>query len=306
MTGRSLTLKKHKKVEHTVILKLALPAGSLQESTFMLMKKSGFVISNTSRSYYPDIDDPEIELMLVRAQEIPRYVESGALDAGLTGADWTAENRAKVQKVSELIYAKQGLRPVRWVLAVPEDSKIRSVKDLKGKRVATELINVVKDYLQKHKVKAEIEYSWGATEAKPPHLADAVVELTETGRSLRANKLRIVETIFTSTTVLIANHQAWKHPEKRRKIENLNMLLQGALLAEIKVGLKMNVRQKDLKRILALLPALKKPTVAPLTDPEWLDLETIVDEKVVRDIIPKLKAAGAQGIIEYPLNKVVL
>lgn len=286
-------------------LKLALPAGSLKESTFALMKKAGFVISGTSRSYYPRIDDPEIELMLVRAQEIPRYVESGALDAGLTGADWTEENKAKVHKVAELIYAKQGLRPVRWVLAVPEKSKIRSVKDLEGKRVATELINVVKTYLRKHKVTAKVEFSWGATEAKPPRLADAIVELTETGRSLRANNLRIVDTILSSTTLLIANHNAWKNSAKRQKINDLNMLLQGALQAEVKVGLKMNVRETNLKKVLALLPALKQPTVAPLTDKGWLDVETIVDEKVVRDIIPKLKSAGAQGIIEYPLNKVV-
>ena len=286
-------------------LKLALPAGSLKESTFALMKKAGFVISGTSRSYYPRIDDPEIELMLVRAQEIPRYVESGALDAGLTGADWTEENKAKVHKVAELIYAKQGLRPVRWVLAVPEKSKIRSVKDLEGKRVATELINVVKTYLRKHKVTAKVEFSWGATEAKPPRLADAIVELTETGRSLRANNLRIVDTILSSATLLIANHNAWKNPAKRQKINDLNMLLQGALQAEVKVGLKMNVRETNLKKVLALLPALKQPTVAPLTDKGWLDVETIVDEKVVRDIIPKLKSAGAQGIIEYPLNKVV-
>ncbi|MCD4814375.1 ATP phosphoribosyltransferase [bacterium] len=287
-------------------IKLALPAGSLKESTFALMKKAGFVISGTSRSYYPTIDDPEIELMLVRAQEIPRYVESGALDAGLTGADWTRENRAKVEYVAELIYAKQGLRPVRWVLAVPENSKIRSVRDLKGKRVATELVNVVKDYLKKKKVKANVEFSWGATEAKPPKLADAIVELTETGSSLRANKLKIIETVLSSTTVLIANKTSWKNQAKRKKIETLNMLLQGALIAEVKVGVKMNVLQKDLKKILALLPALKQPTVSALTDQKWLDVETIIDEKVVRDIIPKLKAAGAQGIIEYPLNKVVL
>lgn len=271
-----------------------------------MMKKAGFVISNSSRSYYPQIDDPEIELMLVRAQEIPRYVESGALDAGITGEDWTAENRADVHRVAELLYSKQGLRPVRWVLAVPENSPIRSVKDLQGKRVATELINVVHDYLKSKRVKAKVEFSWGATEAKPPHLADAIVELTETGSSLRANKLRIVETVLTSSTVMIANHKAWKNQEKRRKIESLNLLLQGALLAEVKVGLKMNVLEKDLRKILALLPALKKPTIAYLTDKQWLDVETIVEEKVVRDIVPKLKSAGAQGIIEYPLNKVVL
>ncbi len=289
-----------------MLLKLALPAGSLKESTMALMKKAGYKISGSARSYYPGIDDPEIQLMLVRAQEIPRYVESGDLDVGLTGADWTAENRAKVHTVSELIYAKQGLRPVRWVLAVPEKSSIRSVRDLSGKRIATELVNVVKDYLRKKKVKAEVEFSWGATEAKPPRLADAVVELTETGSSLRANKLRIVETILSSTTLLIANRQAWKNQKKREKIENLNILLQGALLAEVKVGLKMNVRKTDLEKILSLIPALLKPTIAGLTDGQWLDVETIIDEKVVRDIIPQLKNAGAQGIIEYPLNKVVL
>ncbi|MBN1594589.1 ATP phosphoribosyltransferase [candidate division FCPU426 bacterium] len=289
-----------------VILKLALPAGSLKEATFTLMKKAGYVIANTSRSYYPRIDDPEIELMLVRAQEIPRYVESGAVDAGLTGADWTAENNAKVHKVAELVYAKQGLGPVRWVLAVPENSTIRSIKDLQGKRIATELVSVVKEYLDKKGVRAKVEFSWGATEAKPPHLADAIVELTETGRSLQANNLRIVETIFLSTTVLISNLKAWKDAGKRRKIESLDLLLQGALLAETKVGLKMNVQRKDLRKILALLPALKKPTIAPLTDPKWLDVETIIQENVVRDIIPRLKMAGAQGIIEYPLNKVVL
>jgi ATP phosphoribosyltransferase len=293
-------------VEINVMLKLALPAGSLKESTFALMKKAGYVISSTSRSYYPKIDDPEMQLMLVRAQEIPRYVESGALDAGLTGADWTLENKAKIEKVSELVYAKQGLGPVRWVLAVPEDSTIRSVKDLRGKRIATELVTVVKNYLKKNQVKAEVEFSWGATEAKPPQLADAIVELTETGSSLRANKLRIIDTVLTSTTLLIANRESWKDPAKRKKIQNLNLLLQGALLAEVKVGVKMNVHQKDLKKVLALLPALKKPTISYLTDDQWLDVETILEEKVVRDIIPKLKDAGAQGIIEYPLNKVVL
>lgn len=270
-----------------------------------MMRKAGYVISASSRSYYPRIDDPEIEVMLVRAQEIPRYVESGALDAGLTGADWTAENRARVQVVSELSYAKQGLGAVRWVLAVPEKSPIRSVRDLQGKRVATELVNVVKDYLKKNKVRAEVEFSWGATEAKPPQLADAIVELTETGSSLRANNLRIVDTVLQSTTLLIANRSAWQQSGKRRKISDLSMLLQGALLAEVKVGLKMNVHERSLHKILSLLPALKKPTVAQLTEAHWLDVETVVDEKTVRDLIPKLKEAGAQGIIEYPLNKVV-
>lgn len=288
-----------------MILKLALPAGSLKDASFALMKKAGYTISSSSRSYYPRIDDPEIQVMLVRAQEIPRYVESGALDAGLTGADWTAENNAKVHAVAELKYAKTGSGNVRWVLAVPESSKIRSVKDLQGKRIATELVNVVKRYLRRNRVKAEVEFSWGATEAKPPLLADAIVELTETGSSLRANNLRIVDTVLTSTTLFIANRDAWKDEAKRRKIENLTILLQGALLAEVKVGLKMNVQKGDLKKVLSLLPALKKPTIAQLTDEAWLDVETVVDEKTVRDLIPKLKQAGAQGIIEYPLNKVV-
>lgn len=289
-----------------VLLKLALPAGSLKESTFMMLKKAGFRVSGTARSYFPTIDDPEIELMLVRAQEIPRYVEDGVFDAGLTGADWTAENKAKVHKVSELIYAKQGLRPVRWVIAVPENSKIKSVKDLNGKRIATELVNYVKGYLKKNNVKAEVEFSWGATEAKPPVLADAIVELTETGSSLRANKLRIVETILTSNTLLIANKKSWLDDKKRKKIETLNMLLQGALMAESKVGLKMNVHKDKLKMVLALLPAMKKPTISVLTDGEWMDVETIIEEKQVREMIVKLKDSGAQDIIEYPLNKVVL
>ncbi len=288
-----------------MILKLALPAGSLKEATFNLMRKAGYAISSSSRSYYPRIDDPEIQVMLVRAQEIPRYVAAGVLDAGLTGADWTAENRAQVQVVSELNYAKQGLGAVRWVLAVPEKSPIRSVKQLRGKRVATELVSVVKDYLRRHRVKAQVEFSWGATEAKPPYLADAIVELTETGSSLRANNLRIVDTVLHSTTVLIANRRAWQRPALRQKIVDLSLLLKGALLAEVKVGLKMNVQHKNLRRLLSLLPALKKPTIAQLTDPEWFDVETVVDEKVVRELIPKLKLAGAQGIIEYPLNKVV-
>ncbi len=287
------------------MIKLALPAGSLKDSTYALMKKAGYNISSSSRSYYPRIDDPEIQVMLVRAQEIPRYVESGALDVGLTGADWTAENRAKVHTVAELIYAKTGSGLVRWVLAVPENSPIKSVKDLKGKKIATELVNVVKDYLKKNQVKADVEFSWGATEAKPPQLADAIVELTETGSSLRANNLRIVDTVLTSTTLLIANRESWKNASKRQKIESLSMLLQGALLAAIKVGLKMNVQKQDLKKILSLLPAMKKPTISQLTDENWFDVETIVDEKTVRDLIPKLKLAGAQGIIEYPLNKVV-
>ncbi len=288
-----------------MLLKLALPAGSLKDASFALMKKAGFTLSSSSRSYYPRIDDPEVQVMLVRAQEIPRYVESGALDAGLTGADWTAENRARVQTVAQLNYAKQGLGQVRWVLAVPENSRVRTVRDLKGKRIATELVSVVRAYLRRHKVRAVVEYSWGATEAKPPLLADAIVELTETGSSLRANNLRIVDTVLSSTTLLIANRRAWQDPAKRRKIEALSLLLEGALRAESKVGLKMNVPRRHLPKVLSLLPALKRPTISSLTDPDWLAVEIVVDEKLVRDLIPRLKRAGASGLIEYPLNKVI-
>jgi ATP phosphoribosyltransferase len=286
-------------------LKLGLPKGSLQESTFNLFKKAGFKISVGLRSYFPSVDDDELEAMLLRAQEMPRYVEEGALDCGLTGNDWILENDADVVRITELIYAKQGLRPVRWVLAVPNDSKIKKISELKGKRIATELVSVTKEFLKKNKVKAEVEFSWGATEVKTPKLVDAIVELTETGSSLRANNLRIVAEVCKSTTQFIANKQAWKDSWKRRKMQNIALLLKGAILAEEKVGLKMNVSQKNLKKVISLLPAMKNPTVSNLSKKGWCAIETIIDEKTVRILIPKLKAAGAEGIIEYPLNKAI-
>ena len=288
-----------------MILKIGLPAGSLQEATVKMFKKAGYNISIGSRSYVPYIDDPEIKLRFIRAQEIPRYVESGKLDAGITGKDWVLENDAKVVEVAKLLYAKRGLTQVKWVIAVPIDSKIKGVKDLKGKRIATELVSVTKKYLKTKNVKADVEFSWGATEAKPPELVDAIVELTETGSSLSANNLRIVDTVMESTTVIVANKDSWKDPDKRSKIENIAILLQGALEAEEKVGLKMNLPKSKLKKIISTLPALKKPTVSSLSDPGWVAIETIIDENIVRKIIPELKRMGAQGIIEYPLNKVV-
>lgn len=286
-------------------LKLGLPKGSLQDATVKMFRKAGFYVGISERSYFPSIDDDEIECVLFRAQEMARYVEDGILDVGITGNDWVLENGANVVRVAELIYAKQSMRPVRWVLAVPQDSRIRGVKDLKGRTIATELVNVTKNYLKKHKVTANVEFSWGATEVKAAIGVDAIVEVTETGSSLRANKLREVFTVCESTTQLIANRKAWLNPWKRSKIENLALLLKGAILAEEKVGLKMNVAKSDLKSVLSLLPAMKKPTIANLTDPDWVDVETIIDEKTVKDLIPKLKRAGAQGIIEYPLNKVI-
>jgi len=287
-------------------LKLGLPKGSLQEATFKMFAKAGFNVSVSSRSYIPNIDDEEISPMLLRAQEMSRYVESGLLDVGITGNDWILENNSKVIKVAELLYAKAGANPVRWVVAVGADSKINKPKDLKGKRIATELVNVTKQYLAKNKIKAEVEFSWGATEIKVgANLVDAIVELTETGSSLKAHNLRIVDTVCQSTTQLIANKKSWQDKWKRKKIENIALLLKGALLAEGKVGLKMNVPKKDLKKVLAILPAMKKPTISTLSQPEWLDVDTIIDEKIVRVLIPKLKEAGAQGIIEYPLNKVI-
>jgi len=287
------------------LLKIGLPKGSLQDSTFHLFSKAGYKISSTSRSYFPSIDDPEMKAMLIRAQEMSRYVEDGTLDVGMTGRDWVLENGSKVQEVAELIYAKAGLRPVRWVLAAPANSKIKSVKDLEGKKIATELVNVSKRYLKKNGVEAHVEFSWGATEAKPPELADAIIEVTETGSSLRANNLVILETVMESNTVVIANLDAWKDPWKKKKIENLCLLLKGALAAEEKVGLKMNVPRKSLDQVLKVLPALNSPTIAELRDKDWVDVDTIVDEKVVREIVPKLKDAGAEGIVEYPLNKVI-
>lgn len=288
------------------VLKLGLPKGSLQEATFRMFRKAGFNVSISERSYFPAIDDPEIECMLLRAQEMSRYIEQGALDCGITGNDWVLENKSQVVRVADLVYSKQSLGKVRWVLAAPENSDIRSIKDLKGKRIATELVNVTRDYLKKNKVNADVEFSWGATEAKVGMgLSDAVVELTETGRSLKANKLRIVATVCESTTQFIANKAAFKDAFKKKKMEQIVMLLNGALLAEGKVGLKMNVRKKDLKKVLQRLPALKRPTISALSEEGWLAVETIIDERVVRMLIPKLKDAGAQGIIEYPLNKVI-
>ena len=287
------------------VLKLGLPKGSLQESTLKLFSKAGYRIRVSSRSYYPSIDDVEIECMLIRAQEMSGYVEKGIIDCGLTGTDWIEEQNAKVHEVAELIYAKEGLRPIKWVLAVPEDSKIKSVKGLQGKRIATELVGFTKRWLRKNKVKADVDFSWGATEVKPPQLADAIVELTETGNSLRANNLRIVEVLFESTTRFISNNKAWADRWKKSKMENIVMLLQGALAAEEQVGLKMNVQDRSYKKVMALLSSMHSPTISPLAEPGWFDLDVIINEKRVRDLIPKLKAAGATGIVEYPLNKVI-
>ena len=287
------------------ILKLGLPKGSLQEATVRMFKKAGFFIGISERSYFPSIDDDEIEAILFRAQEMSRYVEDGILDCGITGNDWILENSSNVVRVAELIYSKQSLRPVRWVLAVPQDSKVKSVKDLNGKRIATELVNVTKNYLKKNKVNAKVEFSWGATEVKAVIGIDAIVEVTETGSSLRANKLREIATVCESTTQLIASRKSWLNPWKRAKMENIALLLKGAILAEEKVGLKMNVPKKDLKTVLAILPSMKKPTISNLSDPDWYDVDTIIDEKTAKKLIPELKRAGAQGIIEYPLNKVI-
>ncbi len=287
------------------ILKLGLPKGSLQESTLKLFKKAGYNISVDARSYYPVFDDPEIEAMLIRAQEMARYVDDGVLDAGLTGKDWILEQEADVKKVAELNYAKEGLRPVKWVIAVPNDSEIKNIKNLRGKRITTELVGFTKKYLRAKGVRAKVSFSWGATEVKPPYLADANVELTETGASLKANNLRIIKTILVSNTRFIANKKAWKDKWKKQKMENIVLLLKGALAAEQKVGLKMNVPGKSFKRVMSLLSAIQSPTVSPLSDKGWVALEVIIDEKVVRDLIPKLKSAGASGIIEYPLNKVI-
>jgi ATP phosphoribosyltransferase len=286
-------------------LKLALPKGSLQESTFALLKRAGWSCSCSSRSYVPSINDPEIAARLVRPQEIARYVSLGLLDAGLTGYDWIYENGADVVEVAELCYSKATSHPVRWVVAVPEASPIQKVEDLEGKRIATEAVGLTKRYLAEHGVHAEVEFSWGATEVKAPELVDAIVELTETGSSLRANHLRIIDTVLTSTTRLIANKEAWADPEKRAKLEQLAMLLSGALRAESKVLLKMNAKKGDVAAVASVLPALHAPTVNTLSDPSWVAIEAVVDESVVREILPKLKAAGAEGMIELALNKVV-
>jgi ATP phosphoribosyltransferase len=286
-------------------LKFGLPKGSLQEATIQKMAKAGFNISINSRSYIPTVDDDEMEIRLIRAQEISRYVEHGYLDCGITGLDWVIENGSKVHEVGEFLFSKATRRPARWVLAVPENSKIKSVKDLQGKRIATEVVNLTKKYLKKNGVKAEVEFSWGATEVKAHELVDAIVEVTETGSSLRANNLRIVDELLVSTPRLIANNDSWKDSWKRKKIETLAMLLKGALEAEAKVGLKMNIAEKNLAKLLRELPALRNPTISGLSQEGWVAVETIIDEHIVRELIPQLKAAGAEGIIEYPLNKVV-
>lgn len=289
------------------ILKIGLPKGSLQESTFKMFRKAGFNVSLPSeRSYFPSVDDPEIEAVLLRAQEMSRYVADNALDCGITGSDWVLENGSDVVRVAELMYAKQSLTKVRWVLAVPQSSGITDVKQLGGKRIATELVNVTKDYLKKNGVTAEVEFSWGATEVKvSAGLVDAIVELTETGRSLKANKLAEIATLCESTTQFIANKTSYQDAWKKAKMEQIALLLEGALSAEAKVGLKMNVRREDLEKVIAQLPALRKPTISALSEDGWVAIETIIDEKIVRVLIPDLKKAGAQGIIEYPLNKVI-
>ena len=287
------------------ILKLGIPKGSLENATIDLFRRAGFQITVNSRSYFPAIDDPNIECMLIRAQEMARYVEDGVLDAGLTGLDWIAETGANVQPITDLVYAKQSFGRVRWVLAVPEQSEVRSVKDLEGKIIATELVETTKRYLAANGVTAKVEFSWGATEVKPPILADAIVEVTETGSSLRANNLRIVETVLESNTQFIANTTSWQDPAKRQQMQDIQMLLEGAINAMGKVGLMMNVERSNLQQVLDVLPALKTPTISTLADENWLALNTILDESTVRTIIPRLKQAGASGIVEYPLNKIV-
>ena len=286
-------------------LKLALPKGSLQTSTLRLFERAGYHVSVSERSYYPSVDDSEIEAMLIRAQEVSRYVEQGVLDAGITGSDWYKDSGADLVTVAELVYSKQTFSPCHWVLAVPDDSAFQTPEDLAGKRVATELVNVTRRYFEARGVPVEVQFSWGATEVKPPVLADAIVEITETGSSLRANHLRVIDTLLEVKNCLLANRKAWADEWKRHKLESLAMLLTGALVAEDKVGLKMNVPRTKVDEVLAVLTALRRPTVSPLSDPEWVALETIIDERTVRDIIPRLKRAGAEGIVEYPLNKLV-
>ncbi len=287
------------------VLKLGIPAGSLQEATAELFRRAGYKITFSSRSYYPTIDDDEIECLLIRAQEMARYVQDQVLDAGLTGYDWIMETGADVHEVAELVFSKVSRRPVRWVLCVPEDSPVKTVQDLEGKRIATEAVGLTTRYLAKHGVQAKVEFSWGATEVKPPKLVDAIVEVTETGSSLRANNLRIVEEVLASTTRLIASHSAYADPWKRQKIDDIALMLKGAMAAEGKVGLMMNVPREKLPKVLSLLPALQRPTISELADGSWVDVNTILDESVVRKIIPRLKAAGACGIVEYPLNKII-
>jgi len=287
------------------VLKLGIPAGSLQQSTAELFEQAGYNIKFSSRSYFPTIDDDEIECLLIRAQEMARYVEQGVLDAGITGHDWVVETDADVVEVCELLFSKVSRRPVRWVLCVPNNSPVQSVKDLQGLRIATEAVGLTKRYLAKHGVEARVEFSWGATEVKPPTLADAIVEVTETGSSLRANDLRIVDEVMQSTTRLIANKDAHQDPWKKVKLENISLMLRSCLHAEGKVALMMNVAKDDLKKVLALLPALQKPTISALSDPDWVDVITIVEESVVRNIVPQLKASGACGIVESPINKLI-
>ncbi len=286
-------------------LKLALPKGSLQASTVRLFERAGYNVTVSERSYFPAVDDPELTAMLIRAQEVSRYVEQAVLDAGITGSDWHEDSGADLVTVAKLVYSKQSTQPCRWVLAVPVDSPFQKPKDLCGKRIATELVNVTRRYFERQGVDAAIEFSWGATEVKPPELADAIVEITETGSSLRANRLRVLDTVMEVENLLLANPAAWGDPWKRRKLESLALLLNGALAAQDKVGLKMNVPRARMAAVLEVLTALRRPTVSPLSDPEWVALETILDERVVRDIIPQLKFAGAEGIVEYPLNKLV-
>jgi ATP phosphoribosyltransferase len=295
-----------------MILKLGIPKGSLQDSTIQLFARAGFNIFVSTRSYFPAIDDPEVECMLIRAQEMARYVSDGVLDAGLTGQDWIAEHEAGegrtgvIESMADLIYAKQSFGKVRWVLAAPEDSPFRSARDLEGKTVATELVRVTRAYFERHRVRVNVEFSWGATEVKPPRLADAIVEVTETGSSLRANRLRIIDTLMESNTQLIANKTALADAWKRTKLENVALLLKAAIEAQGRVGLMLNVRREDLATILSLLPALQRPTISALSDEAWVAVNTIIEERTVRDLIPRLKAAKAQGIVEYPLNKIVL
>ena len=287
------------------VLKLGIPKGSLEEATVNLFSKAGYQIKISSRSYFPSIDDDEIECMLIRAQEIARYVADGVLDAGLTGKDWIQENRVEVEDIADLVYSKVSARPVRWVLAVPNDSPIKTVKDLQGKRIATEVVNMTTDYLKKHGVTASVEFSWGATEVKPPKLADAIVEVTETGNSLRANNLRILDTLMESNTKFIMNKDAFKDEWKKNKVDRLVLMLKGAMAANKKVGMLMNVPKKSLDAVMKILPPEVKPTLANLTDENWVDLTVILEEKLVREIVPDLKSAGAEDIVEFPLNKII-
>ncbi|HZU44468.1 MAG TPA: ATP phosphoribosyltransferase [Terriglobales bacterium] len=287
-------------------IRLGIPKGSLQDATVQLFARAGFNIYANGRSYFPGTDDPEVECMLIRAQEMARYVEHGVLDAGLTGRDWVIESGLDVESVADLTYAKQSRGKVRWVLAVPEDSPFRHAEDLEGRIIATELVSVTKNYFSTRGINVTVEFSWGATEVKPPTLADAIVEVTETGSSLRANRLRIIETVLESNTQLIANRSAWQDVWKRQKIQNIALMLCGAIAAQGRVGLMLNVQTRDLDAVLAVLPALKRPTVAALSDPEWVAVNTIIEESTAREVIPRLKAAHAQGIVEYPLNKVVI